>query len=105
MAVKYLPIEQNNCVFADYTPLQKKTFWGFDVKVHNFAYDRAADKVYDSGDLIYAHLTNTPGKLNVGPWFLPEWDGYTTGPYWVLYHNEEQGVGVIVGGQPTIYTP
>merc|ERR1719326_1017988 len=37
MAVNYLPVSTNRCVYADYSKKTKKNFWGYDVAVHNYA--------------------------------------------------------------------
>ena len=101
MEVHYLPKEQNNCVFAEYQQLSKNTFWGFNIQVHNYAYDRQQHKSYDSGSFICAKTTEVPAKLNVGPCWFPRISGWTTGAYWVLRHDEDAGYAVIIGGQPT----
>merc|ERR1712190_210747 len=50
---------------------EKKTLLGYDVKVHNVAYEKSG-KVHDSGDLIYAKIVDAKtGKLEVAPSFLP----------------------------------
>merc|ERR1719218_344512 len=63
-ATLYLPKDQNFCVSAQYTLLEKKTVLGYDVKVHNIAYEKNG-KVHDSGDLIYAKIVDAKtGKLS-----------------------------------------
>lgn len=101
MPVHYLPKTQNSCVTAQYTLEPKKTFWGYDVAVHNIAVDVAAPhKVHDSGSLICAKIVDkAAGKLAVAPCFLPS---FTAGDYWVLDFNDEEGWALISGGPPTI---
>jgi lipocalin len=104
---KYLPEKENNCVYAEYERLDKKTFWGYTVQVHNYAQEKNG-KAHDSGKIICARVDsdyNDDAKLVVGPCFLPKISGFTTGPYWVLYHDVVAGLAVVSGGQPTIETP
>lgn len=102
MAVKYLPKEQNSCVYAEYQQLSSPTFWGFDIQVHNFAYERDNNSKHDSGTFICAKTTDVPAKLNVGLCYAPRISGWTTGSYWVLRHDEEAGYAVVIGGQPSL---
>lgn len=100
---KYLPASQNNCVYAEYQVLPKKSFWGYTIQVHNHA-EEANGKVFDSGKYICAKSADPtdPAKLEVAPCFLP---ALTAGPYWVLAYNEEEGYALVSGGQPDIETP
>lgn len=41
MPTLYLPVGGNRCVYAEYALLAKKSFWGYDVTVHNHAEDTA----------------------------------------------------------------
>jgi len=104
----YLPKKENYCVFAEYERLPKKSFWGYTVQVHNYAQE-ANGKAHDSKKFICARVDskygNDESKLTVGPCFLPRFSGFTTGPYWVLYHDAAAGLAVVSGGQPTIQTP
>mmetsp|Transcript_159267 Transcript_159267/g.281188 ORF Transcript_159267/g.281188 Transcript_159267/m.281188 type:complete len:218 (-) Transcript_159267:103-756(-) len=96
---KYLPISENFCVAAEYEVLAKKTFWGYDIKVHNVAYERDGT-LHDSGDTLYAKIVDAKtGKLEVGPYFVPTRFG---GPYWVIAYDETEGYAVISGGPPTV---
>ncbi|GMH61746.1 hypothetical protein TL16_g03325 [Triparma laevis f. inornata] len=97
----YLPAEQNFCVYAEYS-LLKKSFWGWDVQVHNYAQEQDGTK-HDSGDTICAHKAddNDAAKLEVAPCFLPT---FAAGPYWVLEYDEATGSALVSGGQPTIDT-
>merc|ERR1712150_235137 len=72
MPVSYLPESQNRCVYADYDLLQKKSFWGYEVQVHNHAEDVAPPhKVHDSGSFICAKVVDeSNGKLAVAPCLL-----------------------------------
>merc|ERR1711879_1072353 len=106
MPVFYLPASQNYCVYADYTKLEKPTFTGYTIQVHNRAQEKDG-KVHDSGAFICAKGTDTqdPAKLEVGPCFLPIISGITWGPYWVLAYDEAVGYALVSGGQPTIEKP
>jgi len=101
---KYLPKEQNFCVYAEYTKMDKSLF-GFTVQVHNYAQE-ADGTPHDSGKNICAapDSSKDPAKLNVGPCFLPPVAGVTTGPYWILAYNAEEGYALVSGGQPNIKT-
>lgn len=98
MPVKYLPASQNRCVYAEYQ-LQKKSFWGYDVSVHNHAEEVAAPHTaHDSGKTLCAKVVDkSRGKLEVAPCFLPT---ALAGPYWVLDYNEAEGYALISGGAP-----
>jgi len=107
MAISYLPVEQNYCVSAEYrlgVNALART-WGYEVQVRNLAYE-ADGTVHDSGTAICARTPDksVPSKLEVGPCAVPRIAGLTTGPYWVLRYDEEQGYAVISGGQPSIPT-
>mmetsp|Transcript_133571 Transcript_133571/g.260094 ORF Transcript_133571/g.260094 Transcript_133571/m.260094 type:complete len:212 (-) Transcript_133571:359-994(-) len=94
----YLPKSQNYCVSAEYTVLDKKTTLGYDIKVHNLAYEKDG-KVHDSGDVIYAKIVDAKtGKLEVGPYFVPT---LFSGAYWVIDYDEHEGYALISGGAPT----
>jgi len=103
MPVSYLPKSENRCVYAEYTVEKKKTFWGYDVAVHNYAEDVAAPhKAHDSKSLICAKIVDAKaGKLAVAPCFLPS---VTAGDYWVLDFNDKEGWALISGGPPTVAT-
>jgi lipocalin len=95
----YLPKEQNYCVSAEYAILGKKTLLGYDVKVHNIAYDKTG-KIFDSKDLIYAKIVDAnTGKLEVAPYFLPP---ILSGAYWVIDYDESEGYALISGGPPKL---
>eukprot|EP00490_Sorites_sp_Unknown_P017514 CAMPEP_0114669406 /NCGR_PEP_ID=MMETSP0191-20121206/38022_1 /TAXON_ID=126664 /ORGANISM="Sorites sp." /LENGTH=377 /DNA_ID=CAMNT_0001925009 /DNA_START=42 /DNA_END=1175 /DNA_ORIENTATION=- len=98
MAVNYLPASQNRCVYAEYQ-LREKSFWGYDVSVHNYAEEVAPPhKVHDSGKTLCAKVVDKArGKLEVAPCFLPT---AAAGPYWVLDYSEEEGYALISGGAP-----
>merc|ERR1712217_858912 len=96
-ATIYLPENQNYCVSARYTILEKKTLLGYDVKVRNVAYEKSG-KIHDSGDLIYAKIVDAKtGKLEVAPSFLPT---VFSGDYWVIDYDEQDGYALISGGAP-----
>jgi len=103
MPTRYLPASQNYCVYAEYQKLEKSTFFGFTIQVHNYAQE-VDSKVHDSGTFICAKSGDAQdaAKLEVGPCFLPPVKGLTTGPYWVLAYDEVEGYALISGGQPTI---
>lgn len=97
MVTSYLPKSQNWCVFAEYRKLPKKSFWGYDIAVHNHAEEQDGT-VHDSGSMILAKIVNAKaGQLEVGPYFLPT---YLAGPYWVLDYSESDGYALISGGPP-----
>lgn len=104
METSYLPKTQNWCIYADYRKLAKKSFWGYDVAVHNHAEEQDGT-IHDSdknikGGGIYAKIVDEKaGKLEVAPWFLPT---FLSGPYWVIDYNEEEGYALISGGAPTV---
>eukprot|EP00438_Fugacium_kawagutii_P010892 Skav231400 [mRNA] locus=scaffold1456:312096:324529:- [translate_table: standard] len=100
MAVNYLPASQNRCVYAEYQLREPKSFWGYDVSVHNHAEEVAAPhKVHDSGKTLCAKVVDKArGKLEVAPCFLPT---AAAGPYWVLDYSEDEGYALISGGAPT----
>ena len=85
-------------MYAEYTSFNKKSFWGFDLQVHNEALDRSKNKKYDSGTFICAKKTEEPAKLIVGPCYFPRIAGWTTGPYWVLNYDEAMGYALVIGG-------
>jgi lipocalin len=98
--VKYLPVEQNYCVEADYK--RTKTFWGWDVQVHNHAEEKDG-KAHDSGSFLCAKIVDeSAGKLEVGPCFFPP--KLTAGPYWIIAYDEQEGYALISGGAPTVAT-
>lgn len=101
MPVTYLPASQNYCVYAEYKKLDKKSFWGYDIQVHNHAEDVASPhKVHDSGKALCAKIVDAQtGKLAVAPCFLPS---SFAGPYWVLAYSEQEGYALISGGPPTV---
>merc|ERR1711957_388492 len=103
MPVTYLPASQNRCVYAEYKKVSK-TFWGYDVEVHNHAEDVALPhKVHDSGSLICAKIVDAAtGKLEVAPCFLPS---ITAGAYWVIDYSESDGYALVSGGPPTHAAP
>lgn len=100
MQVTAVPAHAHFCIHADYKILDKKTFWGYDIQVHNVAADDAPPhKVHDSGSFICAKIVDaSTGKLAVGPCFLPS---FLAGPYWVVSYDEAEGYALISGGAPT----
>merc|ERR1719424_2211059 len=55
----YLPKEQNWCVYAEYERMDKKSFWGYEVQVHNYAQEEDGTP-HDSGDKICAASAGQP---------------------------------------------
>lgn len=104
MPVSYLPKSQNRCVYAEYTITAQKTFWGYNVLVHNHAEDVAPPHaVHDSGNFLCAKVVDSQsGKLEVAPCFVPS---LFSGPYWVLAFDEEKGYALISGGAPVNSAP
>jgi len=100
MLTRYLPANANNCVTAKYTVRDKKTFWGYSLKVQNNA--KFDDGKPRGGELCaYSANKSDKAKLAVAPCFLPRlW----AGPYWVLRFNQEKGYALISGGQPKVQT-
>mmetsp|Transcript_500 Transcript_500/g.557 ORF Transcript_500/g.557 Transcript_500/m.557 type:complete len:252 (-) Transcript_500:278-1033(-) len=98
----YLPVSENYCVSAHYSKLAKKSFWGYEIQVHNIAQE-ANGKVHDSGSTLCAaeDTSPDPAKLEVAPCFLPK---AVAGPYWVIAYDSTKGYALISGGQPTIKT-
>jgi len=83
--------------------LQKKSFWGYDVGVHNHAEEQDGT-IHDSdtdikgGGILAKIVDQKTGKLEVAPYFLPT---FLSGPYWVIDYNEAEGYSLISGGAPT----
>jgi len=104
METSYLPKSHNWCVYAEYRRLAKKSFWGYDVAVHNHAEEQDGT-IHDSdndikGGGIYAKIVDQKtGKLEVAPYFLPT---FLAGPYWVIDYSEADGYALISGGAPTV---
>jgi len=100
MQIAAVPAHAHFCIHADYKLLTQKTFWGYDIQVHNVAADDAPPhKVHDSGNFICAKIIDSDaGKLAVGPCFLPT---SLAGPYWVIAYSESEGYALISGGAPT----
>jgi len=102
MPTKYLPVDQNFCVYANYEKLEKKSFWGYDIDVHNHAEEKDGT-VYDSDKRVPGGIKakiedEKRGKLQVGPGFLPPQIG--SGEYWILDYVESEGYALISGGAP-----
>jgi lipocalin len=93
----YSPEDENFCVVANYTILEKSTPWGYTVGVDNKARDEFGDT--RGGKLCAFQTDDAPSKLAVAPCFLPK---FFAGPYWVVAYNEDEGYALISGGQPTI---
>jgi len=103
METSYLPKAHNWCVYAEYSRLAKKSFWGYDVQVHNHAEEKDgtvhdSDKDVKGGGINAQIIDAKTGKLKVAPWFLPT---FLAGPYWVIDYDEEEGYAIISGGAPT----
>jgi len=102
METSYLPKTKNWCVYADYSRLSNKSFWGYDVRVHNHAEEKDGT-VHDSdtdigGAGILAKVVDEKrGQLEVAPYFLPT---FLAGPYWVIDYSEQEGYTLVSGGPP-----
>lgn len=96
----YSPLDQNNCVRAQYTIRQEPTaLWGYTVDVQNSA---RSDTGEDIDAFLCAYQPDAiaeASKLMVAPCYLPK---ELAGPYWVVAYDETQGYALISGGQPTI---
>jgi len=105
METSYLPKSHNWCVYAEYRKLAKKSFWGYDVAVHNHAEEQDGT-IHDSdldipggGGIMAKIIDQKTGKLEVAPYFLPT---FLSGPYWVIDYSEAEGYALISGGAPTV---
>lgn len=101
----YLPAENNFCVTARYTPLERRTFWGYTIRVDNRA-KNPANEEEDVGGILYAvQDSHEPGRLKVAPGVLPP---FLAGPYWILDYAESttdrEGHALVIGGQPSVRT-
>jgi len=104
METSYLPKSHNWCVYAEYRKLAKKSFWGYDVGVHNHAEEKDgtihdSDKDLPGGGILAKIVDQKTGKLEVAPYFLPT---FLSGPYWVIDYSEAEGYALISGGAPTV---
>lgn len=104
METSYLPKSHNWCVYAEYHRLPKKSFWGYDVGVHNHAEEQDgtihdSDRDIRGGGILAKIVDEKSGKLEVAPWFLPT---LLAGPYWVIAYSEAEGYSLISGGPPKI---
>jgi lipocalin len=104
METSYLPKSQFWCVYAEYNRLAKKSFWGYDLHVHNHAEEKNG-AIHDSdskggppGGIDAKIIDAKTGKLDVAPSFLPT---IAAGPYWVIDYDEAEGYSLISGGAPT----
>ena len=99
----YLPKENNYCVTAEYTVMNRRTFWGYTVRVNNSAKNINGEEF--GGILYAAQNKDEPAKLKVAPGFLPP---FLAGPYWILDYQEttadQDGYALIIGGQPNVRT-
>lgn len=104
MVTSYLPASHNWCVYAEYKRNAKKSFWGYDVSVHNHAEEKDgtihdSDKDVKGGGIMAQIVNEKRGQLKVAPWFLPT---ALAGPYWVIDYNEKEGYTLVSGGPPTV---
>jgi lipocalin len=103
METSYLPKSQNYCVYAEYRRLTKKSFWGYEVGVHNHAEEQdgtihdSNDGTIKGGGIMAKIVDEENGKLKVAPDFLPT---LFAGPYWVIDYSEAEGYALISGGAP-----
>lgn len=92
----YSPVSRNYCTKAEYTLLDRPTFWGYTVGVDNRASDRLGNQY--GGQLCAYQTGESSSKLAVAPCFLPK---LAAGPYWVVAYDENEGYALVSGGQPT----
>jgi len=102
METSYLPKAKNWCVYAEYSRLSKKSFWGYDVQVHNYAEEKDGtvhDSSIDTGGAgLQAKVVDEKrGQLEVAPYFLPT---FLAGPYWIIDYSEQEGYTLVSGGAP-----
>ena len=93
----YVPDIQNYCVSAEYTILDKPTFFGYTMTM-----DMYTEFVSGNGKTQKLCAQNSdpdmPSKLSVAPCFLPK---FAAGAYWVLAYDEPDGYALVSGGPPT----
>mmetsp|Transcript_60214 Transcript_60214/g.143533 ORF Transcript_60214/g.143533 Transcript_60214/m.143533 type:complete len:223 (-) Transcript_60214:248-916(-) len=99
MAVSYLPVNRNRCVYAEYEILKRKSMLGYDVSLDNYAEEVAEPHKPHQASLCAKVVSEAEGKLEVAPCFLP---ASLAGPYWVVDYSEADGYAVISGGAPSI---
>jgi len=102
METEYLPKSKNWCVYAEYSRLANKSFWGYDVRVHNYAEEKDgtvhdSDKNIGGAGILAKIVDEKRGQLEVAPYFLPT---FLAGPYWILDYNEQEGYTLVSGGPP-----
>merc|ERR1719231_42033 len=97
MPISYLPENNFFCVAARYEVAGDSK-----VKVFNYLnVDEVNGKVMSTNICGTVEDQAQPAELTVAPCFLPTFLG---GPYWILYFDNEAGLGLVSGGQPTIET-
>lgn len=98
MPVVYQPVNELNCVYAEYK-MKKGLPNGYDLSVQNHA--TGAKGVKDTeGYLCAQKVKKDAGELRVAPCFLaPEIAG---GPYWVIAYDEKEGYAIVAGGDPYV---
>ncbi|CAK0833822.1 unnamed protein product, partial [Prorocentrum cordatum] len=99
METEYLPKSKNWCVYAEYSRLANKSFWGYDVRVHNYAEEKDgtvhdSDKNIGGAGILAKIVDEKRGQLEVAPYFLPT---FLAGPYWILDYNEQEGYTLVSG--------
>jgi lipocalin len=73
------------------------------IKVYNYlTADKVNGEVHSTNICGTVEDTSEPAELKVAPCFLPTLLG---GPYWIIYFDQESGLGLVSGGQPTNETP
>jgi lipocalin len=102
METAYLPKAKNWCVYAEYSRLSNKSFWGYDIRVHNYAEEKDgtvhdSDKDTGGAGLLAKVVDEKRGQLEVAPYFLPT---FLAGPYWVIDYSEQEGYTLVSGGPP-----
>lgn len=91
------PANLFQCQYAEYSVLEKKSFWGFTIQGHDHI-----DRIPPNGTTLDLHpcvgvVDEAHGKLEVGQCFLPK---IASGPYWVLTYDESEGYAAVSGGPP-----
>jgi len=98
----YFHKSENRCVSAVYEK-KKHSVWGYEIQVHNTAYDVAPPhKIHAGGPpggLCAKIADATRGKLEVGVCALPT---STAGPYWVNHWDDKKGFAIMSGGPPKV---
>jgi len=99
MVLSYLPRDYFYCVTAQYTLLQKPSFFGYDVEVSNHAQNEQGKNLGPVDNICAKIVDEAAGKLKVAPCFLPQ---ALAGDYWVVAFDKTAGWALVSGGPPTM---